>query len=322
MKTVLITGGTGLIGNALSKELLAKGYNVIILTRYPEKQVTDHKQLRFAKWDINHGMIDKEAIGNADCIIHLAGASIAKKRWNAKRKKEIIDSRIKSSKLIFNTLNENSNKVKTVICASAIGWYGEPNKEHEKLERQTDDALIETDPPANSFLGKTCKAWEDENQKLTQLGKRLVIFRIGILLSTQGGFLEEIKKTLRFGIAAIIGNGNQIISWIHQHDLVRMVLFAIENEKISGVYNAVANEPVSFKKLVLEYATQFKGRFYISIHVPSFILRIFLGEMSSEILKSIKLNNAKIKKEGFTFLYPHISNAVRGLVKGKGKGIN
>lgn len=304
METVLIAGGTGLIGNTFSMELISKGYKVFILTRNVEKRSSSNPNLVFVKWDINLGLINIDAVCSADIIINLAGASIVEKRWSEKRKNEILESRIKSSALIYKTLNENVNKVKTIICASAIGWYGESDMA---------DSFIETAPASSSFLGNTCKRWEAENQKFTELGKRLVIFRIGIVLSKDGGFLTEIKKSLRFGIAAILGNGNQIVSWIHLEDLVRMFQFAIENEIINDVYNAVSNEPVTYKRLMQEYAASIKGRFFIPIHVPSFVLKIVLGEMSSEILKSIKVSNDKIKKTGFTFLYPHISNAFKQL---------
>ena len=303
MKRILVTGGTGLIGKALVEELLKQGYAVIILSRNPEKYVSDNSMKSFAKWDIEKQVIDLDAIRNADMIIHLAGASVAEKRWTEKRKKEIFDSRVLGGEFLYKILSENENKVQAFFCASAIGWYGEQANQSIK-------AFIETDPPADDFLGETCRRWEEVNGKLAGLNKRTVIFRIGILLANEGGFLKEFQKPIRFGIAPILGNGKQIVSWIHIDDLVRLFLYAIKNENISGIYNAVSNEPTSMKQIVLQYAEKLRGRFFVPIFVPSFFIKIILGEMSTEILKSVTVNNAKIKREGFGFLYPHISSAI------------
>ena len=313
MHTILITGGTGLIGKALSKILLQKGYEVIILTRFPEKQVTNSLFLSYAKWDLVNQFIDAEAIRKADYIIHLAGTSIAEKRWTEKRKKEMLDSRVKGSELVFKLLSENENKVKAIFCASAIGWYGEQQNNADKKEEISQRGFIESDPAATDFFGQTCKLWEDANQKFALLNKRLVIFRIGILLSKEGGFLKEIKRPIDFGIAPIIGSGKQLVSWIHIDDLVRMLIWSIENENISGVFNAVSNEPVTFKELITQYAQIKRGRFFISLYIPSFILKLMLGELSKEIVKSVHVRNTKIKEQGFSFLFPHIHSALLSL---------
>lgn len=313
MQTVLITGGTGLIGKALTKTLIEKGFEVIILTRNPEKKKSDSLFLQYAKWDINNQYIDLEVIKKADYIFHLAGTSIAEKRWSEKRKKEIVDSRVKGSELVFKLLSENENKVKAIFCASAIGWYGEQQNNADKKEDISQRGFIESDPAATDFFGQTCKLWEDANQKFALLNKRLVIFRIGILLSKEGGFLKEIKRPIDFGIAPIIGNGKQMVSWIHIDDLVRMFIWSIENENIAGIFNAVANEPVTFKELITQYAKIKRVYFFTTFYVPGFVLKIILGELSSEILKSVKVANTKIKEQGFSFLFPHIHSALLSL---------
>ena len=247
--------------------------------------------------------IDKEAIGAADYIIHMAGAGVADKRWTKKRKQEIISSRVESSKLIVDSLKTISNKIKAVISASAIGWYGPDSVISDP------DPFTENNPADDSFLGNTCKQWEESIEPVTGLGKRLVKLRSGIVLSKKGGALKEFIKPLKFGIAAILGNGKQIISWVHIDDLVSMFIAAIENENINGVYNAVAPNPVSNKELTLQLAKN-KRKFFIPIHIPSFILKLVLGEMSIEVLKSVTVSSDKIQQTGFQFKFLSIKEAL------------
>jgi uncharacterized protein (TIGR01777 family) len=308
MPTVLISGGTGLIGKNLTGHLTAKGYEVIILSR-KKKSASENRQVTHALWDIEKQEIDGDAIAKADYIIHLAGAGIADKRWTEKRKQEIIDSRVKSAELLVKALNGNLNKVKAVISASAIGWYGEDDSTTANKE-----GFKETAPSSEDFLGQTCKQWERSLDPVTQLNKRLVKLRTGIVLSNEGGALTEFVKPLRFGVAPILGNGKQIISWIHIDDLIRIYIAAIEKENMTGVYNAVAPSPVSNKDLVLQLARIKRNNFFIPVYVPSFILKLMLGEMSVEVLKSATVSCEKIKSEGFTFLYPTIAATLKALV--------
>jgi len=319
MYTILITGGTGMIGKALTKALLEKDYNVIILTRQPEKQTVGTAKLSYAGWNIPNQTIDKEAIAKSDYIIHLAGARIADKRWTKKRKKQIVDSRVKTGQLLVKALKENANNVKAVISASAIGWYLIPNPSPQSGEGGRATVFREEDPPANDFLGQTCRQWEESLEPVIQLNKRLVKIRTGIVLSNEGGALPEFIKPLRFGIAPILSNGKQIISWIHIEDLVRIYIAAIENENMNDVYNAVAPGPVSNKELVLQLAKIKRGGFYVPIHVPSFILRLILGEMSVEVLKSAAVSCDKIHFTGFTFLYPSLESALKEIAGKKNK---
>jgi uncharacterized protein (TIGR01777 family) len=301
--TILITGGTGLLGNALTEALLQKGFHVIILTRNPSKQKTSHPNLSFVAWNIEKKTIDSNAFSKADYIIHLAGASVAEKRWTKKRKQEIIGSRVESSKLIVESLINIPNKVKAVISASATGWYG-PDKPGSK------NTFTETDPPAEDFLGITCKQWEAAIDAVNDLNKRLVKLRIGIVLSNDGGAMKEFKKPLKFGLATILGSGEQVISWIHIDDLIRIFLFAMDNENVSGIFNAVAPSPVTNKQLILQIAEKERGRYFIPIHVPSLLLKIILGEMSIEVLKSFSVSAVKIQQAGFIFQYPTLESAI------------
>lgn len=303
MATILITGGTGLIGQALAKALAERGDTVIILTRSLNHKQTGNRQIKYAQWDVATQIADKNAISESDYIIHLAGAGVADKRWTAKRKQEIIDSRVKSGELIVKALSEIPNKVKAVISISGIGWYLTPGPSAGGEGR---DFFREDDQPGNDFLAQTCVQWESAIEPVKE-NKRLVIFRTGPVLAKEGGMLKEFIKPLRFGIAPILGNGRQVISWIHMDDVVRMFMMAIENEKIAGVYNAVAPQPVTNKQLVLQLARA-RNKFYIPVYVPSFVLKMMLGEMSVEVLKSVRVSSEKIEQAGFVFNYPGLQS--------------
>lgn len=304
METILLTGGTGLIGTALTELLLAQGYKVVILTRESRKQVSE--QLRYALWDVKKGFIDRTAVGEADHIIHLAGAGVAGKRWTESRKKEITDSRVDSGELIVKVLSETANKVQTVISASAIGWYGPDIKGSNK-------AFVETDPAASDFLGETCRRWEASIQPVKTLGKRLVILRTSIVLSKKGGAFPELTRSQNLGIASILGGGQQVISWIHIDDICRMYLFALLNNKTEGVYNAAAPEFITNKAFVLQ-AAKLKNRPFIAVHVPEFALKLLLGEMSVEVLKSTTVDAGAIRQQGFRFLFPTVEAALNELI--------
>jgi uncharacterized protein (TIGR01777 family) len=308
MATVLITGGTGMIGKALTKALLEKGYEVIILTRNSKQFRITNSELRisYAEWNVDERMIDEYAITKTDFIIHLAGANVGEKRWTKKRKREIVSSRVDSGKLIVESLKKNPNKVKAVVSASAMGWYGPDTFPGGK-------AFKETDSPFNDFLGQTCKIWEESIEPVAQLGKRLVKLRTGIVLSKEGGAMKEFLRPLKFGLATILGSGKQVISWIYIDDLVNLYIYACENEKLHGVYNAVAPNPISNKKFVLTLAKE-RNKFFIPIRVPSFALKLLLGEMSIEVLKSATVSCEKIQQAGFEFLYPSIDLAFQKII--------
>jgi hypothetical protein len=307
MASILITGGTGMIGRLLTKILIEKGYEVIVLSRNRMTNNGQQSALTFAHWDIENQLVDADAIQKADHIIHLAGAGVADKRWNLKRKKEIVDSRIQSSVLLVKALTEIPNKIKSIISASAIGWYG-PDTKASIETGFAEDAVADT-----AFLGETCRLWEESIQPVEALHKRLVKLRVGIVLSNDGGAFVEFKKPLKSGLATILGNGEQVVSWIHIEDLCRLYICALEHEDMHGVYNAVAPYPVTNRQLIIKLAKKMRGKFYIPVYVPSFVLKIAMGEMSVEILKSATVSSKKAKATGFDFLYPTIDAALENL---------
>jgi uncharacterized protein (TIGR01777 family) len=306
MQTVLITGGTGLVGTALTKHLVDKGYHIIILSRSGNKK-SENPSVSYAQWNVEKQTIDEDAVRKADYIIHLAGAAVADKRWSEKRKKEIVQSRTLSGALLVKGLAEIPNNVKAVISASATGWYGADEKKFRGKKGFTEDAAADTE-----FLGETCRQWEESISPVERLGKRLVKLRTGIVLSNDGGALKEFKKPVKAGVAAVLGNGKQVVSWIHIDDLCRLFLYVIEKD-VRGVYNAVAPNPVTNKELMLKLATKMRGNFFIPLHVPAFIIKLLFGGMSIEVLKSVTVSSEKVREAGFTFLYPSLDVALNQL---------
>jgi uncharacterized protein (TIGR01777 family) len=305
MDTVIITGGTGLIGTALSKFLTSAGYQVIILSRNPKAHRSSSPGIEYAAWNIDEQSANETAFQKAKYIIHLAGAGVMDKPWTENRKKEIAESRTRSSELLIKVINSIPNAIVSVVSASAIGWY------KQNLSGQA----VETDPPDPGFLGESCRAWENSIQPVTELGKKLVILRTGIVLSNEGGAFPEFAKPVRYGIAGILGNGKQMISWIHIEDLCRLYTEAMTNTAWSGVYNAVAPNPVNNRNFTLELAKKMKGSFFIPIPVPNFLLRIMLGGRCEEVLKSSNISSNKLKQQGFQFIYPTIDAAFRELIQ-------
>ncbi len=290
-----------MIGTALTKALIENKHSVIILSRNKREP---QEAIKYAQWNLDAGTIDANAIAEADAIIHLAGANVADGRWTNKRKKEIRDSRVKSGQLLVKALREIPNKVQTVISASAIGWYG--------ADGTTAIPFTEEDGVATDFLGQTSQQWESAITPVGTLGKRLIILRIGIVLSNNGGAYAEFKKPLRFGMASVLGSGKQVVSWIHIIDLVNLFIYGLETENINGVYNAVAPQPATNEALIKEIAKA-RGGSFITAHVPQIALKLALGEMSVEVLKSTTVSSKKIETAGYNFQFPDVETAVADL---------
>jgi len=304
METVLITGGTGLVGKQLSRHLNEKGYNVIILTRKLPGKGT-HPQLSYALWDVAKKTIDVAALQKADHIIHLAGAGVMDKKWTDAFKKEIISSRADSAALLIDALKKKENKVKTFISASAIGYYGEDEPGKIPFE--------ETAPADSAFLGEVCRLWEASVEPVKEQEIRLVKIRIGIVLSREGGALKEFVTPLKFGLATVLGSGKQVMSWIHVEDLCALFSYALENKKMQGAYNGVAPYPVNNKTLVTMLAKKRNGNLFLRVPVPAFMLKLIMGGRSIEILKSATVSSKKTEASGFTFHYADIDAAMENL---------
>ncbi|WP_298264520.1 TIGR01777 family oxidoreductase [uncultured Lutibacter sp.] len=299
MASILVTGGTGLIGKHLITLLKKKGHHVSILSR------NNSNEENIFQWNIEEKYIDEEAIKNADYIVHLAGAGIADKRWTKKRKEIIINSRVFSTHLLFQKVKELNPNLKGFIAASGVGFYGATT---------STNIYTENDVAGNDFLSKTCSLWEESSLHFNSLNIRTVIFRTGIVLSKKKGALEKIVKPIKMGFGAILGNGKQYVPWIHITDLCNMYIAAIENEKYQGIYNAVTPEHTTHQNLTKQIALIFQKPLWLP-NIPKLFLKIILGKMAVIILEGSRVSSQKITDIGFKFSFPSLENALNDLLK-------
>ncbi|MBK8625565.1 MAG: TIGR01777 family protein [Saprospiraceae bacterium] len=301
-KTIWIAGGDGLVGKHLVKMLDKTKFEIFILSRKTKK--SNEKGVHYIVWNTEKQIIEDAPI--PDHIINLAGAGIADERWSAKRKALLISSRVNSASTIKKYLESHNITPKTYISASAVGFYG----------HRSDEFLTEVCKPGSEFMSDCCVQWENAAKDTGSLCQRTVILRIGIVLSTLGGALPKMLMTQNLGIFNYFGNGNQYYPWIHIDDLSRLILEAIENQRFKGIYNAVAPQEITNKNMMIEIiqTNQIKG---LLIPVPSFSLKLILGEMSAVVLNSNRVSASKLLSEGFHFQFSNAGEAVRDLLTTK-----
>lgn len=303
-KTVLITGGSGLIGRRLCKSLLEKGYVVHLLSRKAKPNMDS--RIKSFVWDITEDQLDEACLEGVDTIIHLAGEGIADKRWTKARKKAIIDSRTESIRLLYKAIKNNpSSAVKYIISAAAIGFYAD----------RGDELLTEESLPGSGFLAESCIAWENAVDEGKDLGLKIAKFRTGIVLDPKGGALLQIARPVKFGLGAALGSGKQWVSWIHWKDVVKMYEFALEHQ-LEGIYNMVGPKPATNLELTKALAKQFHKPLWLPA-VPAFALHLALGEMSAAVLGSTKADARKIEASGFQFEFPDLAETLKDLYASK-----
>lgn len=303
---VLITGATGLVGQELVAQCHAKGYDVNFLTTNKNKLVSEPNYKGFY-WNPKLGDIDENCLKDVSVIINLAGASISK-RWTASYKQQVLDSRIDTLNTLYNLLNKlAAHKVISIISASAIGIY--PNS----LDNYYDEEETNVD---DSFLGEVVSAWEHKTDEFKSLGLQVSKVRIGLVMSSKGGALPEIAKPVKLYAGAAFGSGEQWQSWIHIKDLARMFIFIAENN-LSGVFNGVSPNPVTNNRLVKEIAKILERPLFLP-NIPKFVMETILGEMSYILFASQRVSSKKIEKEGFSFEFQNICNALEGIYEKSG----
>ncbi|MBK7649940.1 MAG: TIGR01777 family protein [Flammeovirgaceae bacterium] len=301
-KKILITGASGLIGTRLTELLLQKGYQVFHLGRTKR-----NGRVPSFTWDVEKGSLDTQALEGVETIIHLAGAGIADKRWTKKRKAEILQSRVQFSALLYKVLATTTHQVKTVISASAIGYYG---------FEMDENIFTETDQPGNDYLAQVTQQWEQSVDKIASLNIRVAKLRTGIVLSNQGGALVEMAKPIKLYAGAPLGTGKQSLSWIHIDDLCRLFIKAIDDNEVKGAYNAVSGQWVTNKEFTKMIAKILNRPLFLP-PVSEFIMKLILGEMAMLVLKGSKVSADKIKATGFTFTFLNLEDALRNLLKEK-----
>ncbi len=302
-KKILITGGSGLVGSLLTKKLVEKGYQVSHLSRRNGQK----DGINIYKWDIQNKQIDPAAFDGVTHIVHLAGAGVADERWTPQRKQIIRSSRIDSALLLFDQVRKHNLSLEGFISASAIGIYG-----------NNDGKVVfdETSPHASDFLAQVVVDWEKAVENFNDIGIRTALLRIGVVLAKEGGALQKIAQPIRYGIGAPLASGNQYMSWIHINDLVDMFVMAIENEKISGPYDAVAPNPVTNKEFTKITAEVLKKPLWLP-NVPSFVLKLMLGEMASIVTGGSRVSDKKIRETGFNPKFTEAKEAILDLLSTK-----
>jgi uncharacterized protein (TIGR01777 family) len=297
---ILISGGSGLIGTALTKLLISRGHEVSHLSRSKSSE----SGIPTFVWNLAKGEIDDAAFKGVEAIIHLAGAGIADGRWTEERKKIIIDSRVDSANLLYRKAQELRPPLKVFVSASGISYYGMDT---------TEKIYVETDPPSDDFIGTCCVLWEEAADQFSDLA-RVAKLRTGIVLSANGGALEKIAQPVKLGFGAPLGSGDQWVPYIHIDDLCEMYLAAIEKENYQGVYNAVSGDHVTNTELTKATAKALKKPLWLP-NVPSFVLKAGFGEMSRLILDGSRASAEKVKNAGFEFKYKTLRESLDSIYR-------
>ncbi|MBI4825067.1 MAG: TIGR01777 family protein [Nitrospirae bacterium] len=293
---ILITGGSGFIGPALTRELRDEGHDVIITTRHS----SDSKDM--ITWN-PPDLIPSEIISKIDAVINLAGEPIAPERWTEERKERIMSSRVETTRALVESMKNAEPRPKALISASAIGYYGPHG----------DEIINEAFPPASDFLAGVCKAWEAEALKAEELGTRVVLVRIGGVLEKDGGILKHMSAQFNFMLGGPVGDGRQWFSWIHRDDIVGIIKFALQNNSISGPVNGTAPDPVTNLAFSTALGKAMKRPSYIA--VPAFVIKMALGELADILITGQRVVPEKALNAGYKFKYTEINEALRTIFR-------
>ncbi len=299
--SVLMTGGSGLVGRHLTSLLLSEGYRVSHLS----VRTNQFGTVRVFRWDPGKGIIDPEVFAGIDYIVHLAGASIGEKVWSKKRKDEIISSRAGAAKLLHKTIIDNQIPLRAFISASAAGYYGSATS--EKI-------FTEEDTPAPDFTGTTCRLWEEAADLFEKSGMRSVKIRSGVVLGKDDSALSKLMAPARYGLLVRTGSGKQYFPWIHIADLCNIYLKAINDEKMAGAYNAVAPQHITHGEF-MKTLSKTLNRPLLLLPLPGLFIRLALGSMSDIILKGSRISAEKIKNTGYSFLFGNVEAALKEIIK-------
>jgi uncharacterized protein (TIGR01777 family) len=303
-RKIIIAGATGLIGNYLFRKLKLRGEEITILTRnpvYAKKILTGAKE--YIQFDLLKPKIWESNINCKDIVINLSGATIGGRRWTKKIKKEIIESRIDTTKVLVNGISNADKKPAAFICASAIGYYGT-----SETEIFTEGSLL-----GDGFLASVCKEWEDETEKVEKYGVRRVNIRTGVVLEKNKGALAKMLLPYKFFVGGPLGTGEQWISWIHVIDLINIYLMCIDDNRFCGAVNATAPNPVRMKEFAKTLGRILKRPAFF--YVPEFVLKLIFGESVDTVTKGQKVLPDKILNASYNFKFPEIEEALLNLLR-------
>jgi uncharacterized protein (TIGR01777 family) len=301
---IIITGATGFIGRALCRKLVEGGYEVVALSRNPEKGSESlPNQVRIVNWDAKTGEGWADYADGAYAIINLAGESIASGRWTQQKKRRILESRLNAGEAVLQAVERVESKPKVVIQASGVGIYG----------NRDDEILDEFSPAGSGFLVEVAKQWEQSTKKVEPMGVRQVIIRTGVVLGAGGGFLSRVLLPFRLLLGGRLGSGKQWIPWIHIDDEIGAIVFLMEKENLQGVFNLTPPNPLTSKEFFRFLGKAMRRPSWLP--VPGFVLRVFLGEMAKElILSGQRAVPKRLLDSGYEFEYPDAEPALREIL--------
>jgi hypothetical protein len=307
---IVVTGGTGMIGQPLVESLVADGHEVVVLSRRPDRWRSElPAAVQLAQWDGKTASAWAKHVDGADAVINLAGEGIAgdrylPNRWTADKKRRIRDSRINAGSAVVEAIRQASVKPGLLLQASAVGYYGP----------RGDEIVTEAAAPGDDFLAETCVIWEDETAEVEAMGVRRIIARTGLVLAEKGGPLERLKLPyLLFG-GMYFGDGRQWWPWIHINDEIKALKFLVENEAASGPFNLTAPNPVTNRQFGKALGRAMQRPSYMP--VPGFALRLVLGEVATVVLDGQRAVPEKLQALGFTFDFPEVEPALLDAVNG------
>lgn len=302
MRRVIITGGTGLIGRALAAELIAADYEVVVLSRNPQRAHGLPTGIRVEVWDGRTAQGWGPLADGAYAIVNLAGENLAGGRWTAERKQRIRRSRLDAGQAVVEAVRAAARKPAVVVQASGIGYYGP----------RGDEEVTEDFPPGSDFLGRLAVEWEASTAPVEALGVRRVVIRTGVVLSREGGALPRLALPFRFFLGGPLGSGRQWTPWISIADQVGAIRFLVEHEEARGPYNLAAPHPVTNRELARALGRALRRPAYLP--VPAFALRLLLGEMSAVLLTGQRAVPKRLLEAGFTFRFPRLEDALSDLL--------
>lgn len=297
-KKIFITGGTGFVGEYLREELLKEGHYLTIVTRYPEKYKSEEaKNQKFIAWNEVSSVLE-----NTDVVINLVGENLFGQRWTEKVKKKIYSSRIESTRKLVDAMRASANKPELFISTSGSDYYKDQGAE----------VVDESGEPGDNFLASVCVDWEKEAQLASELGVRVAIARLGIVLEKNGGVIEKMKLPFSLFAGGPIGSGEQYLSWIHMHDLCRIILFTIKNKSIKGPFNVCSPEPVTMNQFAKSMGNVMHRPSFLK--VPEFALKTILGEAAQPVIASHRLQPKVLQVNGFEFEFEDIEIALADIL--------
>ena len=300
--TIVVTGGTGFIGNALCRSLVGEGHRVSILTRRPEQLSTERDSpISRVHWNGRDTGPWESVLTDSDAIINLAGAPIADARWTDARKQLITESRVVTTRLLVRAMSQRCSKPVIFISASGIGYYGATD------DRRLDEGAAR----GQGFLADLCLAWETEALRAADLGARVVLLRTGMVLEQDGGALPKMLLPFRFFAGGPIMPGSQWVSWIHRNDHIGLIQWALTTPTVSGPINAVAPEPVTMNRFCEVLGRVLQRPSWLP--VPSFALKLLLGELGTLMTTGQRVIPTKAITAGYRFLYPTLEPALRAV---------